>query len=500
MTRGIDSGHRAAVARVQNAARVPSGAQIRAGTVDDWTARYGKGVTDSALEPRAAREPAATPATEVTTVATAAPASSGEATGPAGSEKSEQSAKAAPVAAPVPLLSPREGVPPVIADAQGLAEVVARFAAGSGPVAVDAERASGFRYGQRAYLVQLRREGAGTALIDPVACPDLSELSAALTGTEWVLHAASQDLPCLRELGFVPPALFDTELGGRLAGFPRVGLGPMIEDLLGFHLEKGHSADDWSTRPLPAPWLTYAALDVELLVDLRDAVQAELLGQGKLEWARQEFEAVRTAPPPEPRAEPWRRTSGVHRVRKGRNLAVVRALWQRRDELARRRDMAPGRVLPDSAIVEAATRLPKSVHELRAVPGFSGRTRSADAVGYFAALEAALALPDRELPHHPPRSDAPPPAKSWERTDPAAAARLAVARPAVTAIADEHRVPTENLLLPDLVRRLCWAPPADLDDATIADYLRAGGARPWQVELTAHVLGAALRRAAAHEV
>ncbi|MBR7826069.1 ribonuclease D [Actinospica sp. MGRD01-02] len=401
---------------------------------------------------------------------------------------------------PLPLLSPREGVPDVVGTAAGLADVVARFKAGRGAVAVDAERASGFRYGQRAYLVQLRREGAGTALIDPVACPDLSELGEVLSGTEWVLHAASQDLPCLRELNFTPQNLFDTELGGRLAGYPRVGLGPMIEDLLGYHLEKGHSADDWSTRPLPESWLKYAALDVELLVDLREAVHDELESQGKLEWALQEFEAVRTAPPAEPRAEPWRRTSGVHRVRKARNLAVVRALWERRDELARRRDMAPGRVLPDAAIVEAAARLPRTVHELRAVPGFSGRTRSADAVGYFAALEAALALPDRDLPHHPPRSDAPPPAKSWERADPAAAARLAVARPAVTAIADEHHVPTENLLLPDLVRRLCWAPPAELDDDTIAHYLSTGGARPWQVGLTAHVLGAALRRAAAHAV
>ena len=434
-------------------------------------ARYGKGVTDSALEPTAAQEPAAT---------TAEPADSGP--------------------EPKPLLSPRDGVPEVIGTAEELALAVARFAAGSGAVAVDAERASGFRYGQRAYLVQLRRDGAGTALIDPIACPDLSGLAAALGEAEWVLHAASQDLPCLRELNFVPPRLFDTELGGRLAGYPRVGLGPMIEDLLGYHLEKGRSADDWSTRPLPEPWLKYAALDVELLVDLRDAVHDELDAQGKLDWALQEFEAVRTAPPAEPRAEPWRRTSGVHRVRKARNLAVVRSMWERRDELARRRDMAPGRVLPDSAIVEAAARLPKTVHELRAVPGFSGRTRSADAVGYFAALEAALALPDRELPHHPPRTDAPPPAKSWERSDPDAAARLAAARPAVTAIADEHRVPTENLLLPDLVRRLCWAPPADLDDDAVAEYLRAGGARPWQIELTAHVLGAALRRAEAHVV
>ena len=197
----------------------------------------------------------------------------------------------------------------MVADEDALAEVIAAFAAGTGPVAVDAERASGYRYGQRAYLVQLRREGAGTALIDPVACPDLSGLGEALSGAEWVLHAATQDLPCLREIGMIPTRLFDTELAGRLAGFPRVGLGAMVESVLGFVLEKGHSAVDWSTRPLPEPWLRYAALDVELLVDLRDALEKELDRQGKLEWAREEFDAIASAPPAAARA----RTPGAVR-------------------------------------------------------------------------------------------------------------------------------------------------------------------------------------------
>ena len=396
----------------------------------------------------------------------------------------------------VPLLAPREGVPDVVTDPAALARVVEAFAAGTGPVAVDAERASGYRYSQRAYLVQLRRAGAGTALIDPIACPDLSTLGAVLTETEWVVHAATQDLACLREVGLSPRRLFDTELGGRLAGYPRVGLGPMVEELLGFTLEKGHSADDWSTRPLPESWLTYAALDVELLVDLRDAVHRDLDAQGKLGWAEQEFAAVLASPPPTPRAEPWRRTSGIHKVRKPRNLAVVRAMWETRDMLARRRDMTPGRVLPDSAIVEAAVTLPATVQALREVPGFSGRTRSSDAPAYHAAMRAALALSDAELPSPQPAHDGPPPAKAWERSAPEAAARLAAARPAVAAIADEHLIPVENLLSPDLLRRLCWSPPADLDDSVIAHVLRTGGARRWQVELTAHVIGSALRREA----
>ena len=245
-----------------------------------------------------------------------------------------------------------------------------KLAAGTGPVAVDAERASGFRYSQRAYLVQLRRAGAGTALIDPIPLgSDLRELDPALAGPEWVLHAASQDLPCLAEVGLAPASLFDTELAGRLAGLPRVGLGPLVEQLLGLSLEKGHGAADWSRRPLPDDWLVYAALDVEVLVELRDVLAELLAEQGKLEWARQEFEAVRTAGPPAPRAEPWRRTSGIHKIRKPRALAAVRALWEARDRLAAERDIAPGRVLPDAAIVDAAVGRAHLAGGARRAPG-----------------------------------------------------------------------------------------------------------------------------------
>src|SRR5579863_1866182 len=176
----------------------------------------------------------------------------------------------------VPLLEPKDGLPPLISTDEALAEATDRLRAGTGPVAVDAERASGFRYGHRAFLVQFRRRGAGTVLIDPIACPDLSAIDAILADAEAVLHAASQDLPCLADLGYRPRRLFDTELAGRLLGYPRVGLGPLVETVLGLALEKGHAAADWSTRPLPEDWLRYAALDVEVLVDLRDALAAQL--------------------------------------------------------------------------------------------------------------------------------------------------------------------------------------------------------------------------------
>ncbi|MBB5936061.1 HRDC domain-containing protein [Streptomyces zagrosensis] len=399
--------------------------------------------------------------------------------------------------AAVPLLEPREGIPPVVAGPDALAEIIAAFAAGSGPVAVDAERASGYRYGQRAYLVQLRRAGAGTALIDPVGCPDLSGLAAAIMDAEWVLHAATQDLPCLRDIGMVPQRLFDTELAGRLAGFARVGLGPMVENVLGYALEKGHSAVDWSTRPLPEPWLRYAALDVELLVDLRDALEAELAEQGKLEWARQEFAAIAAAPPAPPRKDPWRRTSGMHKVRRRRQMAVVRELWEARDQIAQRRDVSPGKVLSDGAIVEAALALPTSARALAALPGYGSRMSRRQLEQWQAAVERARTLPETDLPQPGQPLNGPPPPRAWADKDPAAAARLSAARTAVTALAEGLNLPQENLITPDTVRRLCWEPPAEATAESVAAVLGGYGARAWQIELVTPALTAALLTPAA---
>ncbi|AVZ75920.1 ribonuclease D [Streptomyces lunaelactis] len=394
--------------------------------------------------------------------------------------------------APIPLLEPRDGIPPVVATDDALAQVIAAFASGTGPVAVDAERASGYRYGQRAYLVQLRREGAGTALIDPVGCPDLSGLGEALAGTEWILHAATQDLPCLREIGMIPTRLFDTELAGRLAGFPRVGLGAMVESVLGYALEKGHSAVDWSTRPLPEPWLRYAALDVELLVDLRDALEKELDRQGKLDWARQEFDAIASAPPAPPRKDPWRRTSGMHKVRRRRQMAVVRELWTARDKVAQRRDVSPGKVLSDGAIVEAALAVPANLPALTALPGFGHRMGRRQLEQWQAAVDRAKDLSDAELPQPGQPLNGPPPPRSWADKDPAAAARLSAARAAVSALAEELNLPQENLITPDTVRRVCWEPPAEATVEAVSAALAGHGARAWQIELVAPLLTRAL--------
>jgi len=395
----------------------------------------------------------------------------------------------------VPLIEPREGLPPLVVTAEGLVEATARLSAGTGPVAVDAERASGFRYGHRAFLVQLRRQGAGTVLIDPVACPDLSGLDAALSGAEAVLHAASQDLPCLADLDFRPRRIFDTELAGRLLGYPRVGLGTLVEEVLGLTLEKSHSAADWSTRPLPAEWLRYAALDVEVLVELRDVLAEQLAEHGKTNWAEQEFAAILAARPAPPRPDPWRRTSGIHRVRSRRSLAIVRELWLERDQIARRRDISPTRILPDAAIVEAARAAPVGLAELGKLPGFTGRGARRYGPDWLRAIRRAKSLPDAALPESSaPPGDGPPPAHRWAERDPVAARRLAAARTAVAALADSGHLPAENLLAPDAVRRLAWQPPDPISPESVAAELERYAARQWQIEITALPIAMALLR------
>lgn len=407
---------------------------------------------------------------------------------------SEIAPEAEAEAVPAPLLTLRDGLPPVIDTPEALAKAIAALAAGTGPVAIDAERASGYRYSARAYLIQLRRTGSGTHLIDPIAFGELTELDAALGDAEWILHAATQDLVCLRDAGLRPQRLFDTEHAARLLGYPRVGLATLVETILGYSMRKEHSAADWSQRPLPESWLEYAALDVEVLIELRDHLAAELEESGKAEWARQEFENLMRFEPTV-RAEPWRRTSGIHRLRKPRILAAVRQMWVTRDDIARNEDVTPGRILPDSAIVAAAQAMPRSRGALLATPGFQGRGARRFGERWVEALDMARGLPEDALPAISQRTDGPPQPRSWPDRDPAAAARLNAAKTLFADLSERTKVPLENLLTPDTMRRVLWQPPVVPSEelpAAVAAALRDLGAREWQIELTVPLLAAAI--------
>lgn len=378
---------------------------------------------------------------------------------------------------------------------EGLATAVTALESGYGPIAVDAERASGYRYGNRAYLIQFYREGSDAYLVDPREFDTLAPLQAALSNEVWIFHAASQDLPCLADEGLVPTEIFDTELAARLLGMPRVGLGSVVEELLGISLAKAHSAADWSTRPLPDAWLEYAALDVTLLPRLQVIIDALLKENSKEEIARQEFASTLAWTPKPEHPEPWRRISGLHAVTSQRGLAIARELWLARESLARDRDIAPGRLLPDASIVRVSLEPPRSASHLGGMKSFHGRASRSELPRWWDAIFSGKTTEDlpaqrftgsRELPPH----------RTWAQKYPEADARLKSGRTALSELSETVKIPLENLLTPDTLRRLCWEPPEVATAESITSRLSTLGARPWQAELAGPIIAQAFVDAA----
>ncbi len=402
----------------------------------------------------------------------------------------------------VPLLEPSEGTPGVIDTESAFESALNELSQGSGPFAVDAERASGFRYSARAYLIQIKRKDGGLHLIDPIPFGPghqlFQQLNKLLNTDEVILHASTQDLPCLRELGINPQRLFDTELAGRIAGLPRVGLGPLLESLMNVSLAKEHSAADWSARPLPKDWLTYAALDVELLVELRDRMYTILEEAKKLPWALEEFASILKAPPAPPRVDPWRRTSGMHKIKRRDQLAVIRSLWIARDAVASKQDIAAGKLLNDSAIVELAIAVPATKKEFeKCLRPLGLRARWMENLQlWLDSIATALALPEDQWPSMRTNADTLPPIKLWRDKFPEKYAPLSHARASIELIAQENQIPVENLMTPEHVRRICWKPPVGatttLSVSEVEMALAELGARQWQIDLVAPALAAAL--------
>jgi len=355
------------------------------------------------------------------------------------------------------------------------------------PYAIDAERASGFKYSQRAYLLQISSATSDIYLIDPTSIKDLTPLRQLLNNKSWILHAATQDLPCLFELELTPGEIFDTELAARLLSLPHVGLGGLLEDELQITLDKEHSAADWSKRPLPQDWLVYAALDVEFLHQLRKSLTQKLIENNKLNLAQQEFKALCSWQSPGLRNDPWRRTSGMHEVRGGQDSAIVRQIWLKRDEIAQQRDIAAGRVLNDAGIVEIAAKKPKTVQELKDLASIKYRPAKNDAEIWFEQLQIALQLGPDQWPVKQKGAESYPAPKSWLEKRPEAYHRLQFVKAQLHKLSEELLIPVEHLCSPDLVKKWCWDKPTDQLE-TINEWLISQGARDWQAQNLAPVL------------
>jgi ribonuclease D len=403
------------------------------------------------------------------------------------------------------LSAPAGGTPSVIETQVALRDAIEQLAAGDGPVAIDAERASGFRYSARAYLIQLFRRGGGLHLIDPIAlvgAPEVEELNALLSGIESVIHASSQDLECLREFGINPKILFDTELGARIAGCERVGLASLCENLLEIQIAKEHSAVDWSHRPLKPEWLDYAALDVAVLLDIRDKVEALLLENGKLDWAKEEFTASLQNTAPKVRKDPWRRTSGMHQIKSRFELAIIRELWIARDSIASEIDLAPGRLLSDAVIVDLAKHKPSNFEDFLALPIMKEKIRNDVQRSYlkrwWTVLSGAYEMDQSHWPEMRARGDSIPPPRVWRDKFPIAYIHLAHARLLLTEKSLALNIPLENLISPELVRKVLFNEGREKivtygEDSIrgVSDAMAKLGARKWQIEIASDAIARA---------
>jgi len=354
------------------------------------------------------------------------------------------------------------------------------------PIAIDAERASGFRYGQRAYLLQVAIKSRRIFLIDPVApyTPSLwNKFVQAIGSQTWIIHAASQDLPCLTEMNIKPSKILDTELAARLLGLPRVALGTLTEHYLELRLAKEHSAVDWSERPLPANWLNYAALDVDVLFDLWEKVEQDLVEKDKTAIAEAEFDYLLRPAPKIAKTERWRSMTGLHEVKDQRDLTVAKYLWTAREELAIEKDVAPGRLIPDSSIVAAVKQHPLSRSELASLKSFAGRASRTFIDTWWKAIEEGNST--RNLVELRPKPTGIPNHRNWLQKFPKAHARLLASKELIAKISVEQEIPQENILNPEALRSICFEPPAELTTDSIKQSLLQKYVRQWQIDLVA---------------
>jgi ribonuclease D len=246
---------------------------------------------------------------------------------------------------------------------------------------------------------------------------------------------------------------------------------------------------------LPEGWLNYAALDVDVLHELADAVGALLKEQGKTSWAQEEFNSLLSFRPRPQRPDRWRSITGLSKVQDRLSLEIARRLWLAREELAQKMDVSPGRLIPDSSILVAATEKPKTRPELASMKTFSGRASRSYLDHWWEAVQSAHKA--TELPSlKPEKTDALPNHRNWINKFPEADRRLKLSKAALIEISQQQQVPLENLLTPEILRQVSFTPPPEITTERVSEKLVELGARSWQSQLTSAVITEAFNLAA----
>jgi ribonuclease D len=348
-------------------------------------------------------------------------------------------------------------------------------------LAIDTEAASYHRYSDRICLLQLSTSSV-TAVVDTLRVPDLSMFGALLMtpGVESVFHDADYDLRLLdRDHGVHAAKLFDTRVAAQLLGEPGIGLAALLEKYQGLSLDKKFQRADWSMRPLEPGMLEYAAADTHTLLPLRDLMEGKLRAAGRLEWAEEEFAISATVRWGERIAEEaYLKVKGA-RLLKPRSLAVLRELFQWREEVAKKLDRASFRVMNPEMLLLLAELQPKEVGALKGIRGLSPDQVERRGKELIDAVARGLAVPEAELPRIE-RTRRPPPDAAFDaRLD-----RLKVVRNMMAErFGLQAGVLCPNGTLEGIARRI---------PKTVAELLEVEGMRRWQAKEFGAELVAAL--------
>ncbi len=275
-----------------------------------------------------------------------------------------------------------------------------RELAGEQLLAVDTEAASFHRYRDRVYLLQMSSRRR-TTVVDPLAVPDLAGLGALLAdpAIEIVFHDADYDLRLMeQQYGFRANRLFDTRIAAQLLNEPGIGLAALLEKYFGVKLDKRFQRADWSARPLSDAMIAYAAADTRHLPALRDVLREQLVARGRLAWAEEEFALLAEVRWHLNDGEPgFLRIKGAKALR-SRPLAVLREVFQWREDHAARTDRAPFRILNNEPMLEIARAQPRDVAALRAIRGVGADLAERRGHDLLAAVQRGLDVPESDLP------------------------------------------------------------------------------------------------------
>jgi ribonuclease D len=343
-------------------------------------------------------------------------------------------------------------------------------------IAVDTEADSLHSYFDKVCLIQISIPEQDL-IIDPLAKIDLKQFGEALADRNItkVLHGADYDLRILhRDFGYTIANLIDTSICAQLLGYEAFGLAALLERHFGLKVDKSHQRADWAMRPLPPDMLDYAAMDTRYLIALADKLREELTALGRWGWAEEEFarlEQVRFTERDED-DEPFRRLKGIGTLDR-RSLAIVRALHAWRDELARKADRPPFKIIGNDAIVDIAKNKATTTDALATLKSVSQYHRKRYGRDLASIAAKAMALPEDDLPLKGE-------SKQWQR-DKVLEARVNKLKAARDKIAKELKVDVSVL-----------APRHVLTAIASTGSLDVPAMRTWQREVLGSALLAAL--------